>query len=198
MASGQRSFQVTSKFIALYAKFLDGLTPNQIAPREDHDQFFTNLFNLEVKKEYLRDEFSQLSKDSCLGKHKPFLNLLFRECLVHARSAPYDDVRKVHALETLSIVLRCILSKNPTGWEVMEILGGGVGQSDEAFMFIKSCNTEGIVSENALLLAILANFHKSEAARLNPYLKCLRTTTDTEVMHKICWATNTQLVISIQ
>jgi hypothetical protein len=47
---------------------------------------------------------------------------------------PYSDVRKAHSLETLSIVIRCILSKNLTGWEVMEIFAGSVNQSDQIFM----------------------------------------------------------------
>ena len=41
-----------------------------------------------------------------------------------------------------------------------------------------------------MLLALLANFHKSEAAKLNPYLKCMRETQDERLMRKICWASN--------
>ncbi|KAG6814115.1 hypothetical protein H0H92_002110 [Tricholoma furcatifolium] len=229
MNSGRLSFQVTSKFIALYTKLIDGLSPHQIAPRESHEQFFTNLFNLEVKAGYLRDE----------------LNL-------HARDSPVDDVRKTHALETLSIVLRCILNKNPSGWEVMEILGGGVGQSDDIFLqfadlvnfiigdelapaniqhqgtrvalvymcaigqlspgayllrrdlfpsiagFIKRSSTIRFTAEASLLLAVLVNFHKSDAAKLNPYLKCIRNTQDKELMVKMCWAINSELVTSIK
>ncbi|KNZ76994.1 Chromatin structure-remodeling complex subunit rsc9 [Termitomyces sp. J132] len=220
---------VTSKYIVIYTKLLEGLPPHQIAPHEDRNQFFTNLFNLDVKNEYLRGELNRLSKESCLGSHKPFLNMLFRECLMQARDAPHADIRKAHALETLSIILRSILSKNLSGWEVMEILGGGVGQSDDVFMiltnlvedgmrdetaprayflrcdlfssittFIKSCDKERFVSEAALLLAILANFHKSDAGKLNPYLKCIRSTQDAELMRKICWAVNKELMSSIQ
>lgn len=65
--------------------------------------------------------------------------MLFQECLTHARNAPYADVRKKHALETLSIVLRCILSKILGGWEVMEVLGGDVGRSDDVFMVGLCC-----------------------------------------------------------
>ncbi|KAG5353682.1 hypothetical protein C0989_003819 [Termitomyces sp. Mn162] len=252
MDSGHFSNQVTSKYIVIYTKLLEGLPPHQIAPHEDRNQFFTNLFNLDVKSEYLRGELNRLSKESCLGSHKPFLNMLFRECLMQARDAPHADIRKAHALETLSIILRSILSKNLSGWEVMEILGGGVGQSDDVFMiltnlvedgmqdetaplsirhqglqialiymcsigqlspgayflrcdlfssittFIKSCDKERFVSEAALLLAILANFHKSDAGKLNPYLKCIRSTQDAELMRKICWAVNKELMSSIQ
>jgi hypothetical protein len=34
----------------------------------------------------------------------------------------------------MSIMIRCILAKNLTGWEAMEIFAGGVSQSDQIFM----------------------------------------------------------------
>lgn len=36
-------------------------------------------------------------------------------------------------METLSIASRCLLRKNLTGWEVMEIFAGGVHESDKVF-----------------------------------------------------------------
>jgi hypothetical protein len=44
--------------------------------------------------------------------------------------------------------------------------------------FVKSPDTEHYTFEAVLLLAILANFHKSDAAKLNPYLKCIQDTQD--------------------
>jgi hypothetical protein len=41
-----------------------------------------------------------------------------------------------------------------------------------------------------LLLAILADFHKSDAAKLNPYLQRIKEASDKDFMHKICWASN--------
>jgi len=41
-----------------------------------------------------------------------------------------------------------------------------------------------------LLLSILGNFHKSDAAKLNPYLQRIRQTDDKELMRKISWASN--------
>jgi hypothetical protein len=55
-------------------------------------------------------------------------------CLLHARKAPYDDPKKEHSLETMTIIVRCVLSKNPAGWEAMEIMAGGVNRSDNVFM----------------------------------------------------------------
>lgn len=46
----------------------------------------------------------------------------------------HGDIKKQHALETLSCLVLCILAKNMTGWEVMDLLAGSVGQSDEVFM----------------------------------------------------------------
>ena len=44
--------------------------------------------------------------------------------------------------------------------------------------------------EATILLSFLANFHRSDAAKLNPYLQHIRDTSDTELMRKICWAAN--------
>ncbi|CDO72963.1 hypothetical protein BN946_scf185007.g17 [Trametes cinnabarina] len=55
---------------------------------------------------------------------------------------------------------------------------------------ITSPDTEQFTFEAALLLALLANFHKSDAAKLNPYLRRIRETTDEDMMRKLCWATN--------
>ncbi|KAG5647778.1 hypothetical protein DXG03_008501 [Asterophora parasitica] len=202
-----QSFQSIPKFIGTYTKLFEGLTPHDISPHESHDQFFSNLFNLDVKDAYLREELNRTTKNDCLGKLKPFLNAIFRECLSHAHSAPYDDLRKAHALETLVIVLRSILTKNFTGWEVMEVLAGGVGPADEVFMTFTALVNDMIADERApaqftfeaaLLLAVLANFHKSDASRLNPYLKCFKETRDENLMRKICWATNFALTCSIK
>ena len=55
---------------------------------------------------------------------------------------------------------------------------------------VTSSETEQFTFEAAVLLALLANFHKSEAARLNPHLKCMRESQDERLMRKICWASN--------
>ena len=55
---------------------------------------------------------------------------------------------------------------------------------------MKSPDTERFTFEAVILLSLLANFHKSDAAKLNPYLLHIQTTTDMEFMRKLCWATN--------
>ena len=60
--------------------------------------------------------------------------MLFSTCLEYARTAPYDDPKKSHAVQLMTVVVRYFLSKNDlAGWEVMELFAGGVNQSDKFF-----------------------------------------------------------------
>ena len=52
--------------------------------------------------------------------------------------------------------------------------------------------------EAILFLAILANYHKSDAARLNPYLRRIKDSMDGDFMRKLCWASNFALGTSIK
>ncbi|KZP25398.1 hypothetical protein FIBSPDRAFT_1041539 [Athelia psychrophila] len=56
--------------------------------------------------------------------------------------------------------------------------------------FIKSRDTGIYTFEALLFLGILANFHKSEAARLNPYLLRIKSFDDEECMIRMAWAAN--------
>jgi hypothetical protein len=62
-----------------------------------------------------------------------FLNSWFKACIYWARSGSYDDIKKIHALETLSIIVRSIFAKSLAGWEIMEALAGSVNSSDATF-----------------------------------------------------------------
>ena len=57
---------------------------------------------------------------------------------------------------------------------------------------VTSPETEQFTFEAVLLLALLANFHKSDAGKLNPYLRCIRETEteDENFMRMTCWAAN--------
>jgi hypothetical protein len=60
--------------------------------------------------------------------------MLFSTCLECARTAPYDNPRKSHAVQLMTVVTRGLLSKGDlAGWEVMELFAGGVNQSDKFF-----------------------------------------------------------------
>lgn len=41
---------------------------------------------------------------------------------------------RLSAIETLSVVLRCILAKHLAGWEVMVVFAGEINESDKVFM----------------------------------------------------------------
>lgn len=53
-----------------------------------------------------------------------------------------------------------------------------------------SPDTEQFTFEAILLLALLANFHKSDAAKLNPYLRRIQESEDGDFMRMICWSAN--------
>ncbi|KAH9968618.1 hypothetical protein BC827DRAFT_267140 [Russula dissimulans] len=53
---------------------------------------------------------------------------------------------------------------------------------------IRGPETGRFTFEALLLLALLSNFHKSDAAKLNPFLRYIGELTDVEVLRKVCWA----------
>lgn len=69
---------VTSKFVVIYSKLFQGMSPRQINPQQDRDRFFSDLLDLKVNSAYLQGELDKSSKDLCLGKLKASLifNLL--------------------------------------------------------------------------------------------------------------------------
>ncbi|PPQ99554.1 hypothetical protein CVT24_005342 [Panaeolus cyanescens] len=58
--------------------------------------------------------------------------------------------------------------------------------------------TEQFTFEAVSFITVLANYHKSDAAKLNPYLKQIAEAVDGEFMRKICWASNYIMESSIQ
>jgi hypothetical protein len=57
------------------------------------------------------------------------------------------------------------------------------------FQFIQSTGREASTLEAAAFLAILANYHKSDAAKMNPYLKRIKDCADEQAMRNIRLAT---------
>ncbi|KAG9222529.1 hypothetical protein CCMSSC00406_0002864 [Pleurotus cornucopiae] len=250
--NGGRSLSLTPKFRAIYNKLLQGSKPSQISPNDSEDAFFSHLFSLDVDRAFLLQKLNEPSKSAYLGYLKPLLNTIFLQCVKQFNAAQKEDVRRAHCLETLQISLRCMFNKNMSGWEVMEVMAGGVGQSDEYFMnfvvfieetivdtliparvrhqalqvaliymcgigqlspgayflrrnlfpsiatFIKTPDTEQFTFEASLLLALLANYHKSDAAKLNPYLQRIRQVDDKDLIRQICWASDYALQAAIK
>ena len=54
------------------------------------------------------------------------------------------------------------------------------------YQIIKSQATQSFTFEASLLLSVLANFHRSDAAKLNPYLHALEQVEDRELLRGIC------------
>ncbi|KAI1789820.1 hypothetical protein LXA43DRAFT_1019739 [Ganoderma leucocontextum] len=230
------SKQFSSKFAATYSRVLQGITPEELAgPRQDVANFWSQLLDLNVDREWLSTRLNDVRKDNCLASLKPALNGMVRACLRVLRSENADEAKRTHAAATLAIFSRSMLRKNLSGWEVMEVFAGGVNSSDVVFkeftsaidevlsntelsanlrhealqlavIFVSyflrrdifpciiktatSPDTEQFTFEAVLLLALLANFHKSDAAKLNPYLRCIRETEDEGFMRMTCWAAN--------
>ncbi|KAL1737414.1 hypothetical protein EV714DRAFT_266217 [Schizophyllum commune] len=242
---------LTSQFASTYLKLLQGHSRETISPKDSLEDFYGKLLSLNVDRVVLEAGVTRVSKEACLTQLKPFFNELFALCLKWAREGSPDDPRKTNALQTLSIVIRCVLAKNLSGWEVLEVFGGGV-KGDAVFMDFVTClqglmsfkdippairhqalqvaltfmcgvsqlspgayflridlfpvittiitspETEQFTFEAALLLAILANYHKSDAATLNPYNQSLKGTKDRKLLEKICWASNFALNTAIK
>ena len=58
----------------------------------------------------------------------------------------------------------------------------------QIFQIIRGRDTGRFTFEALLLLTLLSNFHKSDAAKLNPFLSHIGEITDVEVLRKVCWA----------
>ncbi|KIJ24304.1 hypothetical protein M422DRAFT_274945, partial [Sphaerobolus stellatus SS14] len=227
------------KFVTAYENLLQ-LSALQLKAT-DQDQVWIELFSLNVEKAWLSERLHQLSQEDCLGQYKSFLNLICRRSLQHFSQEAHDSPVKANALDTLIVFVRCLLAKQMSGWEIMDVFAGGVVESDTLFgkltkaledtmgdeeapvelrhralqlglvfmcgvnqlspgayflrrdlypalsSMILSPKTGQFAFEATLLLAILANFHRSDAAKTNPYLNRLKQSTDAELMKKFTW-----------
>jgi hypothetical protein len=63
---------------------------------------------------------------------------------------------------------------------------------------VKSPETEQFAFDTVLFLAILANYHKSDAAKLNPYLKRIRNSSDGDFMRQLSRASNSAVQTAIK
>ncbi|KAJ7751293.1 hypothetical protein DFH07DRAFT_745670 [Mycena maculata] len=126
--NARRSSVLQSKVVTTYTKFLQSPTPIE------DPVFYANLLALAVDREFLQEELTKLNTEALLsGPLKLSFNALVRACLHHASTGAANTDTKKHALETFSILTRCLFAKSPTGYEVMEVIGGGVSQSDATF-----------------------------------------------------------------
>jgi len=75
-----------------------------------------------------------LPKDECLHVHKSVLSSLFIICVRFAARNDEDATIRQRAVETVSVLLQCVLGKNLAGWEVMVLFAGEISESDKVFM----------------------------------------------------------------
>ena len=60
--------------------------------------------------------------------------------------APYNDPKKCHAVQLMTVTTRGLLSKSDlAGWEVMELFSGGVNESDKFFNVLISTITTTMI-----------------------------------------------------
>lgn len=76
MHVASRSVQLSSKFVTIYTRLLRGQSPKQIIPTEDPAHFYSNLFLLDVNREFLEGELNKITKDSCLSALKVLVSSL--------------------------------------------------------------------------------------------------------------------------
>lgn len=55
---------------------------------------------------------------------------------------------------------------------------------------MKGTETQAFAFEAALLLAIISNFHRTDAAKLNPCLRSVKEVEDRELLKSVCYAAN--------
>jgi hypothetical protein len=71
-----------------------------------------------------------------------------------------------------------------------------IRRSDDPFyssQVILGTDTRKHTFEAMLLLALLANFHKSDAPHQNPYIAQIRQTQSRDLLQMIAWASNTSV-----
>ncbi|CAE6449404.1 unnamed protein product [Rhizoctonia solani] len=216
-----------------------------------HQHVITSIFAA------AKDEFNTYSRGMAQDEITP-IDLPPNNASLESGPAPEKEVqvsiagnvdatsllRRMNAARTLQAVAQAVLAiPGITGWEIMDVLAGGVGVSDAVFtelvgalmytmgnehepdemrhaalqlslalacgfgqlspgayllaqdMFpaivslIRSPTTTRYSFEAFLLLAILANYHRTDAASLNPYLKHIQETGDVTLMHGLLWVT---------
>jgi hypothetical protein len=133
----EKLFQVsTCCLVSLYPDWCNVLymqsSPFQLKA-QDQDEFWTEIFSLDVDAHWLSEKLHHLSQEDCLGQYKGLLSMLCRRCLAHLSNTPFDHRVKANALETLVLFVRCMLSKQLSGWEIMDVFAGGVVESDPLF-----------------------------------------------------------------
>ncbi|KAG0254099.1 hypothetical protein BG011_005978 [Mortierella polycephala] len=148
--SGQK-MKLKEKFVEIYDTFLRGQDPAQ---GRDPDIFWDELFLIKVNEEYLSTSLQQISEDQLLAI-KDGINSIF----LHAVEAMRDPLpqRRLHAMQTLTIVLGEIFRKKFNNWsfDVIHLLTG-LSHADLVFRTLLEGLCTVLDSEESLELQVVA------------------------------------------
>ncbi|KAF9925780.1 hypothetical protein FBU30_004486 [Linnemannia zychae] len=147
---GQK-MKLKEKFVEIYDMFLTGQDPAQ---GKDPEAFWDELFLIKVNEDYLSSSLRQLSEDQLLAI-KDGISSIF----LHAVQAMRDPMpqRRLHAMQTLTIVLGEIFRKKFNNWsfDVIHLLTG-LSHADLVFRTLlqELCSILG--SEESLQMQVVA------------------------------------------
>ncbi|KAI7817659.1 hypothetical protein BC939DRAFT_465180 [Gamsiella multidivaricata] len=148
--SGQK-MKLKEKFVQIYDMFLRGQDPAQ---GRDPDVFWDELFLIKVNEEYLSSSLAQTSEDQLLAI-KDGINGIF----LHAVQAIRDPLpqRRLHAMQTLTIVLGEIFRKKFHNWsfDVIHLLTG-LSHADLVFRTLIQGLSTILGSDEPLKLQVVA------------------------------------------
>ncbi|KAF9964183.1 hypothetical protein BGZ70_006809 [Mortierella alpina] len=148
--TGQR-MKLKEKFVEIYDTFLRGQDPAQ---GRDPDVFWDELFLIKVNESYLSASLRQISEDQLLAI-KDGINAIF----LHAVQTMRDPLpqRRLHAMQTLTIVLGEIFRKKFHNWsfDVIHLLTG-LSHADLVFRTLLQGLCDILADETSLEIQTVA------------------------------------------
>ncbi|KAF9906779.1 hypothetical protein EC991_000290 [Linnemannia zychae] len=143
--------KLKEKFVEIYDMFLTGQDPAQ---GKDPEAFWDELFLIKVNEEYLASSLRQLSEDQLLAI-KDGINNIF----LHAVQTMRDPMpqRRLHAMQTLTVVLGEIFRKKFHNWsfDVIHLLTG-LSHADLVFRTLIQELCTILDSEESLQMQVVA------------------------------------------
>ncbi|KAF9318125.1 hypothetical protein BG003_011780 [Podila horticola] len=150
--SGQK-MKLKEKFVEIYDMFLRGQDPS-IVHGKDPDVFWDELFLIKVNADYLSSSLRETTEDQLLAI-KDGINSIF----LHAVQTMRDPLpqRRLHAMQTLTIVLGEIFRKKFHNWsfDVIHLLTG-LSHADLVFRTLVQGLAQILGSEESLELRVVA------------------------------------------
>ncbi|KAF9345007.1 hypothetical protein BGX26_003647 [Mortierella sp. AD094] len=143
--------KLKEKFVEIYDTFLRGQDPAQ---GKDPDVFWDELFLIKVNEEYLSASLRQINEDQLLAI-KDRINSIF----LHAVQAMRDPLpqRRLHAMQTLTIVLGEIFRKKFHNWsfDVIHLLTG-LTHADLVFRTLVQGISDILGGDEPLVIKVVA------------------------------------------